>query len=117
VDTPKLKLTRSRTLDGLKVKLQAGTEVEEQMIEQVYDGIFGFIVEALESGRSVALPGIGVLKIKNHAPGLVKGFGEKYHTVGGKRVKFRMSKAMKENLNKDDEASVLDELMGNLGGD
>ncbi|THF67736.1 DNA-binding protein [Deinococcus sp. Arct2-2] len=68
--------------------------------DDVFSSMLDLIVEALKGGKSVGLPGLGTLSVKDTAArtGVRPGTSDKIQIPAGKKVAFKVATTLKSSL-------------------
>lgn len=76
------------------------TGLTKKQSEEAVGTMLDVVVEALKSGKSVGLPGLGTLSVKATAArtGVKPGTSEKIQIPAGKKVAFKVASTLKGNL-------------------
>lgn len=76
------------------------TGLTKKQTEEAVGTMLDVVVEALKSGKSVGLPGLGTLSVKATAArtGVKPGTSEKIQIPAGKKVAFKVASTLKGNL-------------------
>jgi len=84
----------------LVVALQARTELSKAAAQQMLSDMLEIIVEAVQAGQTVNLPGLGTLSVKTTAArmGVNPSTGAKLQIPAGKKVSFKPSATLKEEV-------------------
>ncbi|WP_034389236.1 HU family DNA-binding protein [Deinococcus sp. YIM 77859] len=92
------------------VELVAGkTGLTKKQSEEAVSAMLGVVVDAIKSGKSVGLPGLGTLSVKQTAArtGVRPGTNERIQIPAGKKVAFKVASTLKSSLGvTDDTASA-----------
>ena len=76
------------------------TGLTKKQSEEAVSSMLDVIVDAIKSGKSVGLPGLGTLSVKATAArtGVRPGTSEKIQIPAGKKVAFKVASTLKGNL-------------------
>ncbi|THF68526.1 DNA-binding protein [Deinococcus sp. Arct2-2] len=76
------------------------TNLTKKQSDDVFSGLLDLIVEALKAGKTVGLPGLGTLSVKNTAArtGVRPGTSDKIQIPAGKKVTFKVATTLKSSL-------------------
>ena len=76
------------------------TGLTKKQSEEAISSMLESVVSALQSGKSVGLPGLGTLSVKETAArtGVRPGTSEKIQIPAGKKVAFKVASTLKGNL-------------------
>ena len=76
------------------------TGLTKKQSEEAISSMLECVVSALQSGKSVGLPGLGTLSVKETAArtGVRPGTSEKIQIPAGKKVAFKVASTLKGNL-------------------
>jgi len=76
------------------------TGLTKKQSEEDLSAILGMIVEAMKSGQSVGLPGLGTFSVKKTATrtGVRPGTSERIQIPAGKKVAFKVASTLKAAL-------------------
>ncbi|WP_291424634.1 HU family DNA-binding protein [Deinococcus sp.] len=76
------------------------TGLTKKQSEEAVSSMLDCIVDAIKSGKSVGLPGLGTLSVKATAArtGVRPGTSEKIQIPAGKKVAFKVASTLKGNL-------------------
>ncbi|SEJ33259.1 DNA-binding protein HU-beta [Deinococcus reticulitermitis] len=76
------------------------TGLTKKQSEEAVSSMLEAVVGALQSGKSVGLPGLGTLSVKDTAArtGVRPGTSEKIQIPAGKKVAFKVASTLKGNL-------------------
>ena len=90
------KLAKTQLTDLIAEKSGLSRKQSSEMLDATLD----IIVEALKGGKSVGLPGLGTLSVKETAArtGVRPGTTEKIEIPAGKKVAFKAAVTLKETL-------------------
>lgn len=93
---PAEKMNKSKLVE--KVAEQTG--LTKKQADEAVSTMLDTVVEALRSGQSVGLPGLGTLSVKETAArtGVKPGTTEKIQIPAGKKVAFKVATTLKGNL-------------------
>ena len=90
------------TKKELKSRISKKTNIRKAIISDIVDGVFAIITEELGKGEKVVIQDFGIFTTADtkartaHNPHT----GEEVEVQAHKKVKFKASKALKENINK-----------------
>lgn len=78
--------------------LSERNEITKKDATEMYDSVFGTLVEVVSEGSEVAIPGLGRVKIAERAARMANNprTGEKVEVPAKKAPKFQFSKNIKE---------------------
>ncbi|KEF34166.1 MULTISPECIES: HU family DNA-binding protein [Deinococcus] len=81
-------------------QVAAKTGLTKKQSEEAVSAMLEVIVDAIRSGQSVGLPGLGTLSVKATAArtGVRPGTSEKIQIPAGKKVAFKVASTLKGNL-------------------
>jgi len=84
----------------LVAELQVRTELSKSAAQQMLSDMLEVIVEAVQAGQTVNLPGLGTLSVKTTAArtGVNPSTGAKLQIPAGKKVSFKPSATLKEAI-------------------
>lgn len=76
------------------------TGLTKKQSEEAVSVMLEIIIEAIKEGKSVGLPGLGTLSIKDTAPriGVRPGTNERIEIPAGKKVAFKLASTLKGKL-------------------
>ena len=76
------------------------TGLTKKQSEEAVSAMLDVVVDAIRSGQSVGLPGLGTLSVKATAArtGVRPGTSEKIQIPAGKKVAFKVASTLKGNL-------------------
>ncbi|THF69564.1 DNA-binding protein [Deinococcus sp. Arct2-2] len=76
------------------------TTLTKKQSDEVFNSMLDLLVEALKSGKSVGLPGLGTLSVKDTAArtGVRPGTSDKIQIPAGKKVAFKVATTLKSSL-------------------
>ncbi|GBF06303.1 histone-like DNA-binding protein [Deinococcus aerius] len=76
------------------------TGLTKKQSEEAVSAMLGVVVDAIRSGQSVGLPGLGTLSVKNTAArtGVRPGTSERIQIPAGKKVAFKVASTLKSSL-------------------
>nr|WP_216327652.1 HU family DNA-binding protein [Deinococcus aestuarii] len=79
------------------------TGLTKKQSEEAVSAMLGVVVDAIRSGKSVGLPGLGTLSVKATAArtGVRPGTSEKIQIPAGKKVAFKVASTLKGSLGGD----------------
>ncbi|ADY27491.1 histone family protein DNA-binding protein (plasmid) [Deinococcus proteolyticus MRP] len=85
---------------ALIAELSSKTGLTRQQASGVTDSLLSTVVEALQAGQTVSLPGLGTFSIKETAArtGVKPGTTEKIQIPAGKKVAFKVATGLKGTL-------------------
>lgn len=77
------------------------TGLSKKQVDEAISTMLDTMVEALRGGQAVTLPGLGTLSVKDTAAreGVKPGTTEKIQIPAGKKVSFKVSVGLKNELN------------------
>ena len=90
------------TKKELQSRISKETNIRKAIVSDIVDGVFAIINEELAKGEKVSIQDFGIFTTvdtkarKAHNPHT----GEEVEIQAHKKVKFRPSKSLKENINK-----------------
>ncbi len=84
----------------LVAQLQTQAGLTKSAAQQALSGILETIVEAVQAGQTVSLPGLGTLSVKATAArtGVNPSTGSKLQIPAGKKLSFKPSSTLKEAI-------------------
>ncbi|WP_406585121.1 HU family DNA-binding protein [Deinococcus aetherius] len=84
------------------------TGLTKKQSEEAVSAMLGVVVDAIRSGKSVGLPGLGTLSVKATAArtGVRPGTSEKIQIPAGKKVAFKVASTLKGALGVTDDNAV-----------
>ena len=90
------KLAKTQLVDQIAEKSGLSRKQSNEMLDATLD----IIVEALKSGKTVGLPGLGTLSVKETAArmGVRPGTTERIEIPAGKKVAFKVAITLKDAL-------------------
>ena len=96
VPAEKGKLTKAEITD--QIAQRAG--LSRKQASEAFEATVEIVLEALKGGKSVGLPGLGTLSIKETAArtGVRPGTSEKIQIPAGKKIAFKVAAGLKESL-------------------
>ncbi|AFD27152.1 MULTISPECIES: HU family DNA-binding protein [Deinococcus] len=76
------------------------TGLTKKQSEEAVSAMLDVVVDAIKSGKSVGLPGLGTMSVKETAArtGVKPGTSEKIQIPAGKKVAFKVASTLKGNL-------------------
>lgn len=76
------------------------TNLSRKQASEAFDATVEVMLDALKSGKSVGLPGLGTLSVKETAArtGVRPGTSEKIQIPAGKKIAFKVAASLKNNL-------------------
>lgn len=76
------------------------TGLTKKQSEEAVSAMLGVVVDAIKSGKSVGLPGLGTLSVKQTAArtGVRPGTNERIQIPAGKKVAFKVASTLKSSL-------------------
>ncbi|WP_326493047.1 HU family DNA-binding protein [Deinococcus sp. SL84] len=91
------KLNKSAIVDQVAER----TGLSKKQVDGAVTAVLDTVVEALRGGQAVTLPGLGTLSVKDTAAreGVKPGTTEKIQIPAGKKVAFKISVGLKNELN------------------
>ena len=91
------KLNKSAIVDQVAER----TGLSKKQVDGAVTAVLDTVVEALRGGQAVSLPGLGTLSVKDTAAreGVKPGTTEKIQIPAGKKVSFKVSVGLKNELN------------------
>lgn len=77
------------------------TGLSKKQAGDLIDATLDIVVQTLQKGQAVALPGLGTLSVKETAArtGVKPGTTQKIEIPAGKKVAFKVSTALKSSIN------------------
>ena len=94
--TPTSKLAKTQIVDLLSQK----ASVSKKQAAEVFDSFGDVVVEALRSGQTVGLPGIGTLSVTEtkERQGVRPGTSDRITIPAGKKVRYKVASTLKGSL-------------------
>jgi DNA-binding protein HU-beta len=88
------------TLRQLAASLAEENALSKKQAEQILGGLVGNIVKHLKKGERIRIGGLGILQVRKRAArmGRNPGTGEPMQIKASKKVAFRASKELKEQI-------------------
>ncbi|MFC5849121.1 HU family DNA-binding protein [Deinococcus petrolearius] len=76
------------------------TDLTRKQASEAFDATVEVMLDALKSGKSVGLPGLGTLSVKATAAriGVRPGTSEKIQIPAGKKIAFKVAAGLKDSL-------------------
>jgi DNA-binding protein HU-beta len=90
------------TKEEFVTKLAGTSKVTKKQADEMFSAFIGMVATSLRKGERVALPGLGVFSVvqKKARTGRNPGTGAAIKIPARKAVKFSVSSALKQGLNK-----------------
>lgn len=90
------KVTKTHLVEEIAVQ----TGLSKKQAGEAFDAAMGAVLENLQAGKSVGLPGLGTLSVRATAArtGVKPGTSEKIQIPAGKKVAFKVASTLKGNL-------------------
>lgn len=95
------KPTEKLNKSAISQQVAERTGLSKKQAEEAVSTMLDTVVEALRGGQAVTLPGLGTLSVKDTAAreGVKPGTTEKIQIPAGKKVAFKISVGLKNELN------------------